>query len=212
MFLTFTTVGFTTFKTVETEWTLKKQSEGITVYNRDVENSSVKEIKAVTQIKTSLASIIALLYDRANFSNWVYKCEKAVTLKEISNVEAIYYQNVIAPWPIDNRDIVIKARVEQNPITKVIHQYAHSVPNYVPAVESHVRITKFNATWVLTPLKNGNVICEYTLLFDPGGNLPSWLVNLASTEGPFETTFNMKKVIFNEKYQKSNFDFINELN
>ena len=82
-------VSFTTFKDTESEWILKKEKNGVTVYNRSVENSDLKEIKAVTQIKTSLTSIIALLSDRESFPEWVYKCEKAYTVKSIDETEAI---------------------------------------------------------------------------------------------------------------------------
>lgn len=201
-------VGFTTFKNTESEWVLKKQEDGVTVYNRSVSSSALKEIKAVTQIKSSLSSIIALLSDRESFPQWVYKCETAHTVKKIDETEAICYQNVVAPWPIDNRDILINVKVKQDPVTKVVLQKATSVANYLPPVENHIRINVFTATWKLTPLKNGIVNCEYLLLFDPGGSLPAWLINMASTDGPYETTHNMHAMITKEKYQNTHYDFI----
>lgn len=205
-----TSLGFTTFRNTEKEWILKKQSNGVSVYNRGVESSAVKELRAVTQIKTSLSSIISLLNDKESYPQWVYKCGKAYTLKEINEQEAVCYQNVLAPWPLDNRDIVIHVKAKQDANTKVVFQSSVSKPEFIPTVTSHVRVILFNASWVLTPLKNGMINCEYQLLFDPGGNVPTWLVNIAAIDGPFETTSNMRQMVMKEKYQKTHYSFIKE--
>lgn len=210
LLLAFAFTSFTTFKNANKEWVLKKEAEGVSVYNRDAENSSLKELKAVTQLNASLSSIIALLSDKASFPKWIYKCEKSYVIKPLSEAEAICYQNVVAPWPLDNRDIVINVKVYQDAVTKVVYQKATGVPNYIKEVDGHVRITLFNALWTLTPLNNGLVKCEYQLLLDPGGNLPAWLVNLAAIDGPFETTVNMKKMLLSDKYKTAKYSFITE--
>lgn len=209
--LSFIFVSFTTFTDTQNEWILKKQSDGVSVYNRGVESSEIKELRAVTQIKTSLSSIIALLNDKESYPQWVYKCGKAYTIKEVNEQEAICYQNVLAPWPLDNRDIVIHVKAYQDASTKIVHQSSTSKPDHIPTVDGHVRIIVFNASWVLTPLKNGVINCEYQLLFNPGGNIPIWLVNMAAIDGPFETTSNMRQMVMKEKYQKTHYTYIKEL-
>ncbi len=204
-------LSLASFHCITSEWTLKKSSDGVTVYNREVDNSLIKELKAVTQIKTTLSSIIALLNDRETYPQWVYKCEKSYMVKKISESEAIYYQDVSAPWPIDNRDFVVNVEVVQNSKTKVVTQSSTCIPDYIKKLEAHVRITEFKASWTLTPIKNGLVNCEYQLLVDPGGNLPAWLVNLAAVDGPFETIVNLREWVLKDKYQKTTFPFIKEL-
>ncbi len=204
-------IGFTTFTRIDDEWVLKKQSNGVSVYNRGVENTAVKELRAITQLETSLSSIIALLLDRESYPQWVYKCAKSHVLKEVTDVEAICYQNVVAPWPIDNRDIILNVTVKQDETTKVVFLNSISKPDYIPEVDNHVRVLEFRASWTLTPLKNGIVNCEYQLLFDPGGNVPTWIVNAAAIDGPFETTSNMRRMVLKEKYQKMHYTFIKEL-
>ena len=203
---------FASFHCITGEWVLKKLGNGVAVYSRSLDTSLIKELKAVTLLKTSISSIIALLNDRETYPQWVYKCGKSVMLKKISESEAIYYQNVEAPWPIDNRDFVVNVKVQQDEKTKVVTQVSTNMPLFIKKMEGHVRITQFRALWTLTPLKNGFVNCEYQLLVDPGGNIPAWLVNLAAVDGPFETTLNMREWVMKDKYQKANFTFINEPN
>jgi len=206
-FFVFTFLGLTSFVNFKTEqnksWELKKNSDGISIYTRNSEGSDFKELKSVMQLKTSLSSIVALLNDWENYPKWVYKCEKSITLKKISDTEVIHYQTVIAPWPADNRDFIVDVKISQNPLSNVVTQKAICLSNYIPQIKEYVRITEFKASWILTPIKNGMVNIEYHLLVNPGGSLPAWIVNLAMIDGPFETNLNLKEWVKKEKISKT---------
>jgi hypothetical protein len=189
-------------------WQLKKFENGISIYTRTPENSKYKELKAVYQIKSSLSSIIAVLNDFESFPKWVYRCEKSIALKKDSDNHIIRYQTVVAPWPVDNRDMVLEVNSFQDKKTKIVYQKVNSIPDYISLVKGHVRVREFRALWTLIPLKNGFVEVNYELLVNPGGNIPAWLVNLALVDGPFDTSVKMREMLMNEKYQKTNYSFI----
>jgi ribosome-associated toxin RatA of RatAB toxin-antitoxin module len=212
LFFTFTLLlSFKSDQTASDTWQLKKFESGIAIYTRNAENSKFKELKSVATYKCSLSSIIALIDDFESYPQWVYKCGISKTVKRNSDNDLIHYQTVTAPWPVANRDFVVHAEMHQDPITKIVTQTATCIPDYLPRVEGHVRITEFRAQWTLIPLKNGYVEADYQLLVNPGGNIPAWLVNLAVVDGPFETALNMKKWLMKEKYQKTILPFIKEL-
>ncbi|MGQ0827269.1 MAG: START domain-containing protein [Bacteroidota bacterium] len=193
------------------DWHLKKNSKEIAVYVRKSENSSLKELRAVTQQKTSLSSIVALLNDWETYPQWVYKCGKSKTLKRISDTEVIHYQTITTPWPTDNRDFVVNVKITQDQKSKVVTQRTTCIPDYIPSVKGHIRIPELKATWILTPIKPGLVNIEYRLLVDAGGNIPAGLENLAAVDGPYHTMLNLKQWVMKEKYQKSDLPFIDEL-
>lgn len=199
-------VGFS--KQTTNTWQLKKFEEGISIYTRDTENSKFKELKAVFQIKTSLSSIIALLNDVESYPQWVYRCETSKVLLKTSDKYLIRYQTIVAPWPVDNRDVIVEVSFSQDAKTKIVYQKVNALPDYAPKADGHVRIPEFRATWTLVPLKNGIVEIQYELLVNPGGALPAWLVNMAVIDGPFETSQKMKIWLMKEKYQKTVFPFI----
>lgn len=199
--------GFTPVK-VDDAWELKKVANGITIYTRATETSKYKELKAVFQIKSSLSSIIAILNDVEAYPQWVYRCETSKILKKNSDQHIIRYQTVVAPWPVDNRDVIVEVKSYQDPKTKIVYQKVSALPDYAPKLKGHVRIRDFRATWTLKPLKNGIVEIEYELLVNPAGSIPAWLVNMALVDGPFETSMKMKERILFEKYQKTNYPFI----
>ena len=192
------------------DWHLKKYEQGIRVYTRHAENSKLKELRSDFQVKTSLSSIVALLNDFDSYPDWVYRCEKSYAALKISDHEFIQYQSVKAPWPVENRDIVIHKKLTQDPVTKVIVQRVNGMPDYLPKVAGHVRIVLFKALWIITPLKNGMVNLEYQLRVDPSGSIPTWLVNLAVIDGPFDSEVKMKELLMKEKYQKAKIAFVRE--
>ncbi|MGZ4054989.1 MAG: START domain-containing protein [Bacteroidia bacterium] len=206
LFIFFTLLLLFSFKSYQEEndtWQLKKSESGISIYTRDAKNSNFKELKSVTYFKTSLSSIIALIDDFESYPQWVYRCGVSKTIKKNSDKDFIHYQSVTAPWPVDNRDFVVHVKISQDPDTKVVNQTVTCIPDYIPKVPGHVRITEFDARWTLTPLKDGTVKTEYQLLVNPGGAIPAWIVNLAVVDGPFETALNMQTWVMKEKYQKA---------
>ena len=209
-FIVFFSLSFLSFsnKKTTTDWELKKFENGISIYTRITENSEYKELKAVFQIKTSLSSIIALLNDVESYPQWVYKCGASKILKKNSDTHLIRYQTIVAPWPVDNRDVAVEVNSYQDEKTKIVYQKVKALPDYTPILKNHVRIREFTAKWTLKPLKNGLVEIEYELLVNPAGAIPAWVVNMAMVDGPYETSVKMKEWLMYEKYQKASFPFI----
>lgn len=205
-------LGVTSFSIENDGWQLKKDEKGVTVYTRNAENSAFKELKAIAYLKTSISSIVALLYDFEKYPEWVYKCGTSGTLKTISEKELIHYQTVIAPWPISNRDFIVNIKIRQDEITKVVSIKSYATGTYIPVSPNYVRIMNFNASWTLTPQKDGTVEIVYQLLVDPAGFVPAWAVNMAIVDGPFETMSKIKERVFKDEYQKTKFSFIKEPN
>ena len=73
--------------------------------------------------------------------------------------------------------------------------HSHTLPNYGAEVEGNVRVKNGKATWYFITLPNGKTKGEYELFFDPEGNIPSWIINLFITEGPYVTMVNMQREV-----------------
>lgn len=196
----------------ETPWRLERNEQNILVYSRNSPNSSFKEIKVETNFNAPLSVIVALLKDISAFPSWVYKCETAHVVKHQDHKEMIYYQKSDVPWPVSDRDMVVQSRFRQDPATKIVYFNSVAMPDILPLKADIVRIRKFKGSWTLTPIADGTVNVEYQIGIDPGGSLPAWMVNMASTEGPLITTQNLKKVVKQPKYQQARLTYIQELN
>ena len=183
------------------DWKLEKDADGIAVYTKMRENSNFKELKAVTNFKTSLTSLIALLSDVPSQQIWMYKCKEARILKTINSSELYYYSLTKTPWPLNYRDVVVHFKVVQDPKTKVTVVTSENTPGFLPEIPTYVRTPYLSSTWVFTPKPNGTVDGTYHLKLNPGGVIPAWILNLAIVEGPYTTVVKMKEVVKNPKYQ-----------
>jgi hypothetical protein len=52
------------------------------------------------------------------------------------------------------------------------------------------------------------ILIDFTLFADPAGSIPSWLVNMFSNLGPFETFKKLKIQIKKPEYQNVHLPFI----
>lgn len=204
------TTGVAFSQSTPKNWAPKKIENGITIYTRTAENSNLKELKAVFYLKTSLSSVVALVDDWESYSGWVYKCGKSSILKKISETENIHLQTVLVPWPLDNRDFIVTTAITQDEKTKIVTVKSTAIPNYIPVQKGFVRIPLLNASWILTPMKDGTVEIVYQLLVNPGGCIPAWIANLVVIDGPFATMVNFKEWVMKPKYQMAKVSFIKE--
>ncbi len=194
------------------DWTLYKSENGISVYSRTSAGTDYKEIKSIFSIKTSLNSIVALIYDWDSYPQWNYRCGESKTLKKISETELIHYQTTKTPWPAQDQDFIINIKLSQDEKTKVITIKSTNLPNYIPPYKDRARLAEFTALWILIPFKDGTVQLTYQFMVKPSGYVPVWLVNVAVLSGPYETMHAFKEWLMKDKYQKAKNTFIKELN
>jgi len=192
-------------------WELRKDKKDMKIYVRDSPDSPIKQLKMKFTVEASMSAIVFLLQDVAAIPDWVYKCPEAYQLKKINATEDIYYNRVDFPWPLDDRDLIVKNIMVQDSITKVLRSESFNVPTYIPEKEGIVRIPKLHLWWEFTPIGNGIVEVEYFLSSDPGGLIPAWIINLAIDQGPIQTIKAFKKTLKEPKYRDAQLDFILEV-
>ncbi len=192
------------------EWKLVKDEDGIKAYVREVSGSDVKQVRVTMSVKSTLTAPVAIVRDVSSHPKWIYRCKTAKILKTVSESNHYYYNETEAPWPVSNRDIVTHAVITQDSITGIVTINSTGIPDFIPEKENIVRIKRLTAQWKFIPKTNGIIDVNFTLLIDLGGDLPSWLINLAIADGPFETVYNMRREVVKPKYQNTVYDFIEE--
>jgi hypothetical protein len=191
-------------------WKLVKNSDGIRVYSKMDNNSSIKIVKAETEIKTTLSALFYLLTDVDNQPNWVFNCKNPEILKKIDNFHWYYYTQIDVPWPITDRDVVTFVETKQDSITKTLIMKSVAKPDYIPENPECVRVPQLTSLWILEPLYNGNIHVTLELKIDIGGAIPQWVTNLFVSKGPYYSLKNIMFEIEKPKYKEIKLDFIQE--
>jgi len=185
----------------QSDWTLRTEKDGIKIYTSQVPGSKVKAIKVECDYNATASQLVALLMDVNTSADWVYRTKSSELVKQVSPSELYYYSEVSLPWPAADRDFVAHLIVTQNPDTKVVTIDGPAVSGFVPIKKGIVRINDSRGKWVITPLGADQIRVEYTIHVDPGGSLPSWLVNMFATEGPMNVFSNIKLQLQKRAYK-----------
>jgi hypothetical protein len=187
----------------QSEWALRAEKDGIKIYTSLVPDSKIKALKVISDFNAAPSQMVALLMDINTSPQWVYHLKSSWIIKQVSPGELYYYAEVNLPWPAANRDFVAHLTVTQNPDTKVVTIDGPAVPGFVPIKKGVVRIDNSVGKWIITPLEGGRTQVEYTIHLDPGGSVPSWLVNMFATEAPMHIFKGMRVQLQKPAYRNS---------
>jgi hypothetical protein len=190
------------------DWVFKNEKEGVKVYYR--KTSDVHELKLVTSLKVSLSGLVTLLSEVENYPKWGYKVSESRELKKVSANESYYYSKLDFPWPLDDRDVVVRSTIVQDPVSRRVTATSIAQPDYLPTNKGVIRMRNAKTTWTLVPGQGGWTYVEYFISSDPGGSLPDWLVNMAIDVGPRETIKNIRNFVRQEKYQTAKLAYLKD--
>lgn len=191
-------------------WVLKCEKNGIKVYTRKLDSTSLKAVKASCILMTSITTVTDVLLDINSSKEWMYATKKVSVLKHISPTEVIYYSEISLPWPISNRDFIADFSITQDTTTKVVKATCINKPGMLPQYKNIVRVEQSWSQWTITPLPGGRLSIEYELQVDPGGSVPAWLINLFATTGPVYTFQKLQEQVKKSAYNNTSMAFIKE--
>ncbi|MCC4772414.1 START domain-containing protein [Vibrio cyclitrophicus] len=191
------------------EWKLVRDKKGIEVYNRKIEGNDFKEFRAEADIKANLTSIIALFTDTSVGTQWVENIDEMEEIEHFSEVHTVTKTYTKAPWPVSDREAIVENYIEQDPNTLTVMITQHGRPNYQPNDNKRiVRVAHLESRWILTPLDNNTTHISYQVLSDPGGSIPSWLINMVAVSQPYKTLLGLSEMLESEEYTDRRLDFI----
>lgn len=174
-------------------WILEKEGDGIKIYTRISEGSTIKEFKALTTSTQPIEWLANLIDDVENYPNWQANITTATLLKQVNATEKYIHYTTDTPWPITDRDVAIHAKKTKKENGAVLFTLT-SVPNYIAEKEDFIRLKISNGSWEFTPIENNKIDVTYRFYGDPEGSLPEWLINVFIVTGPYETLTNMNNM------------------
>ena len=115
-------------------------------------------------------------------------------IEELSTEEERYfYYSEKLPWPLKNRDVVSKLMIEEQTPDKILLSI-NVAPNALSEKEQTIRIQKLAGFWLLEKDPAG-IRATQQIFMDPGGAVPSFLVNSLLVKGPLKTFTTLKKTL-----------------
>ena len=120
--------------------TLKKEKDGVKVYTCKSDTSKFRSLKAEFSIKNvSIEELKAFLFTVPKYLQWQYNVLESNLVKRINDNEMIYRVVIDAPWPLDNREMIVHFKAD------ILNQdqanfFINSVPTDYPRNEDLIRV------------------------------------------------------------------------
>jgi hypothetical protein len=176
-------------------WDFVKEQDGIFLYTRKEDGSSLKSFKGVMEIKSTMEKVSDLLGNVKNHDWWDENLSQIKVLKYDEGKYFQYYLIYKVPWPFTNRDLCVEANITVDPLTGMKTIAAKPLFNVVPEKEGLVRIKNYWQKWTILPLENGMMRLTLEGFVDPAGNVPSWLYNMVIVDTPLKVMRRVKKFV-----------------
>ena len=171
----------------EAAWKEVAIDRDVTVWSRDQTGRVLPELRARGQIYGELFHAMAVILDNERSCEWVPNCTESQEIKRLDARTTWVYSVTNSPWPVSDRDTVVKVvaeKIEPNDKYRVSMQ---AQPDLLPLVEGRVRIPYSNIYFLLKRVNADTIEIEYGLDVDPGGVLPKWMVRRTARKTLIET-------------------------
>ena len=187
-------------------WELQKNQEGIKVFTRPVEGSSIYEFKAQTIVNAPLEKVAAF-YERVDrISEWFHRSKEVRLLTRLSETESLVYFAADLPWPLSDRDGVYRRlRTDDKSKGTVIYNLS-SAGDIYPRQKGRVRVLYLNAEWRFQHLPDNRTAVHFRMHTAAGGFIPPALINTFTVPLPFKTLRNFRALVNEAAAPESAFD------
>jgi hypothetical protein len=174
-------------------WELKKNENGIKVYTRTAATGNIHELRVVCELDGNKNALIGTLRDIPGYPNWVFSNKKSTVLKTESQDQIIYYTQSHLPWPLKDRDLIIELNITNT--ANGFSAQAKSLSGYMPDNKNYIRVPYSLSVWKVEQASTNKMKVDYTFSVDPGGSIPSWIVNATLTVGPFNSFLKLRDMM-----------------
>lgn len=159
----------------EAPWTLEREDERIALYSRPVAGSPFLAVKVVAVIDAPVEKVATLLGDGNGCSAWRPMCKSSEVLETVSDSERLVYLVLDLPWPVTDRDLVVRSIAHVDTQARTLHVNLASASSEHPE-QDYVR-AESTGEYALKPV--GDIQSEFTYIqhTDIGGDLSPDMIN-----------------------------------
>jgi START domain len=176
----------------QNDWEVQKEKDGIKISNRHSPTSAFKDVRVEVDLPGNIDQLSAILLDVNKYTEWAYATRKSVLIKQLTPGKLIYYSEIEVPWPATDRYFYADFELIKDPAGHTMRVVSSRISYDAPPPKDLVQVPFSRGSWNVTQLSKRTIHVDYILELDPGGSLPSWIVNLFSSKGPLETFENIK--------------------
>ena len=175
-------------------WTYVDTKDGIEVSQKTFADSPLFAFRGEAVVDVHTSVLLELLLDDPKGAEWVDLMNFSKRLKSLDPNTHILHQSYDLPWPIQDRDYLLKQEVQYDQANKVATIEFHSFEDPIlPEQECCIRAYATRTYWKFSAQPDGSTHVIVEVLTDPKGSLPAWLVNLIQQDWPYNSIHNLSE-------------------
>ena len=196
--------------TAQAAWELAKEKGDLQVYTRKQEGTDYKEVKVLTVVHSSINELVAAMEDVESQPDWAEGTKEARVIEQLGTGSFLIYQISDMPYPVQDRDVVMKYTRTQDPSTKVVTIEFVNVSDKKPVDENYVRIPSLHSKYILSPAADNKIDLQYQLNINMGGKLPKWVINMGITKGTVDSLEGLIDLVESGEYKGTTVEGLQE--
>jgi hypothetical protein len=177
-------------------WQTIRSEDGILVSRQAIAGSSLLAFRGEGDVDAPILVVGSVLIDEKHAPEWVDSVVEVRLLRRISDVEQVTYTHISTPFILSDRESVTRERLVVDPVKQSLVINIVSVDDPLAPKTGRVRVRLDQGSFSLASIDGGrrtHVIAE--IHADPGGNIPSWIVNTFQKSWGFNTLTNLRKQV-----------------
>lgn len=163
------------------DWTEAYHRNGLIIFTKDVE--ARHEIIAVSEVDVPPETVFNVVSDFEHYQDFMPYVEESRVLSRKSDRDVITYARIAPPF-VSERDYPLQVRMTHGSSSNggVFKVEWTARPEARPEIEGVVRVKLNEGSWVAEPLDDGRrTRLTYTVLTNPGGLIPDFVVSMSNT-------------------------------
>jgi len=178
----------------EEEWQQIYESDGVRVCRRAAEGSKFFEFKATGDLRGAMSGYVSAILDTDEHSNWAPRCLEARNIEKINDQEYVIYTVYAGVWPTADRDYSARMSITSEPGIPAVRVDIERVEplDTLPVLPDRVHIPYMKSCWIFEQISQDYTRVELRAHLDPGGWIPSWLVNWGYRTIPYQFLVNLE--------------------
>lgn len=170
------------------KWETIARKSGIRVLEKERPGSDIPMVKGIGMVKANLADVLAVIDDVPGRTTWAHDCTDSRELQKTSPFERILYHRSAVTWPVSDRDVVVRVKVDADYEAKRVKvTYTTERKHRFPKVPGVVRMPRLDGYFLIQAVGEEKTRVTYLVDADPGGMIPDWLVTMTSKDIPLNT-------------------------
>lgn len=186
----------TTVHAAEVPAKLAIDRQGIKVWTYQIAGNPALNYRATTTLNSSLSTVAALIVSPEDAPQWAPYVHRIDVISPLDATGVtIYRMELGLPFPLQNRDVVIRSQLSQAEDGSVSLHSEAVKDTRAPERSGVVRVTRYQGSWHIKAVGKGQVEVTTSGYADLGGAVPLSFANIFVQQQPFEMLRNMRSYI-----------------